>query len=54
MTGRQIRLARALKLVHLTVQTMRRRLEVGDFSMFGLQGIGKVMSAVDQGTIDPA
>ena len=54
VAGRQIRLARALKLMHLIVQSFRRFLKVDDFNVFGLQGIGKMMGAGDQGSLGAA
>jgi hypothetical protein len=54
VAGRQISLARALKLMHLIVQSFRRFLKVGDFSVFGLQSIGKTMGAGDQGSLGAA
>jgi hypothetical protein len=54
VAGCQICLARALKLMHLIVQSFRRFLKVGDFSVFSLQGIGKMMGAGDQGSLGAA
>ena len=47
--SRQIRFACLLKFVDLAVQSPGRFLEMRDFSLFGLQSVGKVVGAVDKG-----
>jgi hypothetical protein len=54
VADRQKRLARALEFMHLIVQSFRRFLKVDDFNVFGLQGIGKMMGAGDQGGLGAA
>ena len=51
VASRQVRFARSLKFVDLAVQSLGRFLEMRDFSLFGLQSVGKVMGAVDQGAL---